>query len=163
MDRQKQFVDRIVAELDAELKNLEKVRVELLVFEKKHEIVDSYMIRVLSSLIADFYSGVERILKIVSEELDGGLPKSENWHKQLLTNSRIQLGERPLVISDSTYDALLPFLGFRHVFRSAYGFELDRERVQTLGSKMPFVLEGFAKDIRKFCLWLAPKESQSLC
>ncbi len=158
MDRERQFVDRIIAELKAELKNLEKVNAEKQAFEKKYEIVDSYLTRALSSLIADFYSGIERTLKIISEELDGGLPRSENWHKQLLANSRIRLGGRPPVISDATYEALLPFLGFRHVFRSAYGFELDRDRIQSLESKLPRVLDGFLKDIGEFCQWLASQE-----
>jgi hypothetical protein len=37
-------------------------------------------------------------------------------------------GFRPAVIDDELYRLLDDFRGFRHVFRSAYSFELDWER-----------------------------------
>ncbi len=151
MGREQQFLERIAAELNAELLNLEKVYHEKQSFQKKYAVLDSHLVRALSSYIADFYGGVERILKIVSEEIDGGLPKSESWHKQLLANAHIKVADRPPVISDSTHDALLPYLAFRHVFRNAYGFELDKERIQSLDNNLPDLLDRFSKDIRHFC------------
>lgn len=158
MGREQQFLARIAAELNAELLNLDKIYREKESFRKKYTVIDSYLVRALSSYIADFYGGVERILKIVGEEIDGGLPKSENWHKQLLTNAHIKVADRPPLIPDSTYTALLPYLAFRHVFRNAYGFELDRERIQALENNLPGLLDQFSKDIRHFCGWLTSQK-----
>lgn len=158
MNREKQLAGRIVAEVNAELSNLEKVCKEERDFQNKYAVIDSHLVRALSSYIADFYSGVERALKIICEEVDGGLSKSENWHKQLLTNAHIRVGDRPPVLSESTHRALLPYLGFRHVFRNAYGFELDKERIAALERNLPEVLELFSTDIRRFCGWLTSQE-----
>ncbi len=39
----------------------------------------------------------------------------------------LNIGERPPVISRELQGGLLMFLGFRHVVRQVYGFELDEK------------------------------------
>ena len=98
--------------------------------------------------------GVERIFKIIAEELNGGTPKGEDWHKRLLLDMNLNIGERPPVISRELHGSLLMFLGFRHVVRQVYGFELDEKRLEALSVHFEPVLEKFIKEREAFCQFL---------
>lgn len=92
--------------------------------------MDVYLLRAKASFMADFYMGVEKIFRLIGEELNGGLPKGEVWHKKLLRNMTLEIkGVRPAIISDELYQDLVKFLGFRHVVRQAYGFQLDENNL----------------------------------
>jgi len=47
--------------------------------------MDTYLLRAKASFMADFYMGVENIFRTISEELNGGVPRGDGWHKRLLT------------------------------------------------------------------------------
>ena len=95
-----------------------------------------------AAMLHSFYTGIENILKRVALEIDGGLPGSEIWHRQLL-NKMAQPGpDRSAVITPATRDILRSYLEFRHVFRHAYTFELRWE-------KMAGLVHGCEKTLRQ--------------
>ena len=59
-------------------------------------------------------------------------------------------GLRPPVISPNTEKVLREYLGFRHLFRKRYGFELDWEKMKRLLLNMPQVLYRLEKEIEIF-------------
>ena len=67
-------------------------------------------------------------------------------------------GVRPAVLSDELYRDLLKFLGFRHVVRQAYGFQLDEEKLSELESIFDKTWKRFSKEIKKFCAFLDGKQ-----
>ena len=71
-------------------------------------------------MLHSFYSGVENIFKRIALELDGRLPDSSTWHRDLLDAMARQAQNRRAVISESLEDRLKEYLNFRHVFRPAY-------------------------------------------
>ena len=96
--------------------------------------------------------GIERIFQIIATEIDGGLPQGEEWHKRLLLNMTIEIeGVRPSVISSDLYDSLRPFLGFRHVVRQAYGFQLDEAKLEELAASFENTIRNFSDEVTKFC------------
>src|SRR3972149_8757551 len=96
--------------------------------------------------------GIEKIFQIISTEIDGGLPQGEEWHKRLLLNMTIEIeGVRPPVISTNLYNSLRPFLGFRHVVRQAYGFQLDEAKLEELASSFENSVRKFSDEVTKFC------------
>lgn len=123
-------------------------------FLEKYPLLDRYLLRTKASFLADFYMGVERIFKIIAEELNGGTPKGEDWHKRLLLDMSLNIGERPPVISRELQGSLLMFLGSRYVVRQVYGFELDEKRLEALSVHFEPVLEKFIKEIEDFCQFL---------
>jgi len=52
------------------------------------------------------------------------------------------------------------FLGFRHVVRNVYGFELDIERVQRLLDRYESIWSAFEADVQGFTQWLLALSSQ---
>lgn len=150
------LLKRISSEINDELKNLTKLIKDYDNFLVKYsQNMDKYLLRVKASLMADFYMGVEKIFRIISEELDGDVPKGEGWHKKLLYTMTLEIkGVRPAVISKELYIDLLEFLGFRHVVRQAYGFELNEKKLSVLENKFKKTWKKFEKEIKKFCNFL---------
>lgn len=146
------LVRRIISEINAELSNVLRLRDEYKEFINKYKTVDKYLLRVKASYLADFYMGIERIFQIIATEIDGGIPQGEEWHKRLLLNMTIEIeGVRPPVISSGLYNCLRLFLGFRHVVRQAYGFQLDESKLGELVSSFEDTVGNFSGEITKFC------------
>jgi hypothetical protein len=101
-----------------------------------------------------FYTGCEKILRLVATELNGGLPSGADWHKRLLDRMSTEREGRPAVLTPATAQALREFLGFRHIVRNLYGFELQQERVVLLLAKYPAVWAMTVRDFRTFIQWL---------
>ncbi|MFH0925763.1 MAG: hypothetical protein V1872_09085 [bacterium] len=158
MKNNNMILKRIISEIREELNNLLSLKWDYQDFLNKYQIIDKYLLRAKASFLADFYMGVERIFKIIAEEINGGLPKGEHWHKRLLQDASIKIDERSAVISKRLYEDLLKFLGFRHVVRQAYGFELNEKKLEELASIFDNVVENFIIEINQFCNLLREEE-----
>ena len=86
----------------------------------------------LAAMLHSFYTGIENIFKRVEVELDGDLPQGEFWHRELLKAMTRPREEYRLVIPGSLRDQLREYLEFRHVFRQAYTFQLQWEKMASL-------------------------------
>jgi hypothetical protein len=102
----------------------------------------------------NFYTGCERIFQLVATELNGGLPSGSDWHRRLLDRMKTEREGRPAVVSASMALKLQDYLGFRHVVRSLYGYELDPERIAKLVSNYPETWLQFEREIQSFKIWL---------
>ena len=91
----------------------------------------NYILRAAGSVLHDFYTGIEKILESIAKEIDRRLPTGEEWHSELLHQMTLDVpGLRPPVICSMTEKRLREYLGFRHLFRKRYGFELDWEKMK---------------------------------
>jgi hypothetical protein len=149
------MVVRVRKEVEVELAELERLRAEHT--GAPRGAVDGYMLRARASILHDFYSGMERILLRIAQELNGGVPSSEHWHRELLLDMTLHLDSvRPAVMSRELHDLLLPYLGFRHLFRNVYGYVIDAERLERLDDRFDAVLDRFTGELRVFLDWLVP-------
>ena len=153
------FLKRVQTELLSELEKISQLINEYKEFVVKYSgKMDSYLLRVKASFMADFYMGVEKIFKLIIEELNGGAPRGEGWHKRLLHTMSLEMkGLRPAVISKELYPDLLKFLGFRHVVRQAYGFQLDTRKLEELEKIFFKTWKRFSRELKKFCAFLEGK------
>lgn len=112
----------------------------------------------LASYIADFYSGCERISERVAVTLDGGIPRGENWHRELLKQMAESGGEnRPPLWSGSLLLELDEYRKFRHLSRHIYNIELKPERVLALARNVQTVLPKVQQAIALFNEWLVSR------
>ena len=113
------LVRRLAAEIESELAGLDELERELANAPRQD---DSYSLRARGSILHDFYGGVERIFVRIASELNGGVPRAEQWHRELLGNMTLEIPEvRPAVLDPALAGALGTYLRFRHVFRNACG------------------------------------------
>lgn len=84
-----------------------------------------------AAFIAQFYGGIENILKRISLFYSIPLPTGDTWHIDLFKSfcepSRKPL---PVLFDEMLALALSPFRKFRHVVYHGYGFQLDWSRMK---------------------------------
>src|SRR5574341_700706 len=145
----KKEIPVLVAEINNELAKLEKLVQRLATQQGRvddEEISESAALR-----LHNFYSGCERIFKLIAVEVNGVLSQSLDWHKRLLNQAALEVaGIRPAVISPATHKDMEELLNFRHVIRNIYGFELKSERVEELVKLTVALFPRFAKEIETF-------------
>jgi hypothetical protein len=111
----------------------------------------NYVLRAGGSILHDFYTGIEKISENIAKEIDQRVPMGEEWHSELLHQMTLDMpGLRPPIISAHTGKKLREYLGFRHLFRKRYGFELDWEKIKRLLVRIPQVLSTLKKEIEIF-------------
>ena len=149
---------RLRKEVETELSGLERLREEHTGIPMGN--ADGYMLRARASILHDFYGGIERIFVRIAQELNGGVPVSEHWHRQLLLDMSLELRSvRPAVISRELHDLLVPFLGFQHLFRNVYGFVMDGERLDLLDARFDETFHRLQEELHRFLDWLVPPGS----
>jgi hypothetical protein len=104
----------------------------------------------LAAMLHSFYNGVENIFKRIAEELDGGSPSGEFWHRELLDCMRVRGKARPEVISERLAESLDDYLTFRHLFRHAYTFNLRWDRMKALVLGCEDTLERLDRELDQF-------------
>lgn len=111
----------------------------------------NYVIRAGGSILHDFYTGIEKIFESIAKEVDNRFPMGEEWHSELLHQMTLDIpGLRPQVITANTEKKLREYLGFRHLFRKRYGFELDWEKLKKLLLGIPQIRSNLEKEIGRF-------------
>jgi len=150
MTQRNERIYRIIAEIEKEMEDLDKLHAEF-VAHKDGNITDSYYLRAVALTLHDFYSGVERVFVIIGKELNGSLPKGASWHRTLLRDMQLDIKSvRPSVISEKMVHELEDFLDFRHRIRNIYGYTLEWERMRGLVRKFPSILSMFQEEIGRF-------------
>jgi len=111
-------LNQIVADLEA---TLQRARRELTKDDKD----------LLAFRLQRFYSNIENIFERISVEFDGGVPRSERWHTDLLFRmTRPRAEKRPAVIDEALWSRLDDYMSFRHVVVHGYAIDFDPERLE---------------------------------
>lgn len=83
-----------------------------------------------AAFLAQFYGGIENILKRICKYNNLPPPTGDTWHvdlfKQFCDPPKSPL---PLLFDKALASALVPFRRFRHVVYHGYGFQLEWERM----------------------------------
>lgn len=112
---------------------------------------DVAVARIVGSILHDLYAAVENIFRVIASRVDRSVPSGEQWHRELMNQMTLNVpGLRPAVLSNATARALDPLRGFRHVFRSVYGFHLASDRITAVLRSLPEMLQMFQADIDRF-------------
>ena len=152
MTLEEAFARRLAAEVEHEIERLEQLRQQLAAAPRSD---DTLTLRARGSMLHDFYGGIERVFVRIAEELNGGVPQGERWHRQIVTDMALDLPNvRPAVIDAALAEELADFLCFRHVFRNVYGSLLQAERMRPLEERLPTILAAFRTQVRAFLAWM---------
>jgi len=155
--KEKQLIRRLQSEINQEISSLEALLRELETLKPRltQKEVSNLDLRAAGSILHDFYNGIENIFRRIAQELNGGLPAGEDWHKQLLTDMSLEVkGVRPSLVSRDLKLKLQKYLGFRHIFRNIYGFHLEQEQVKAMVREFPRILSWLKREIATFQKYL---------
>ncbi len=116
---------------------------------------DGYYLDGVALNLHGLYSGLERIFEVIALNVDGRKPEGGNWHQELLRQMSTEILEmRPAVISESCYEALNEYRGFRHVVRNIYTYIFDRVKMRKLVEKTPGLFSQVRAELLAFADFL---------
>lgn len=97
-----------------------------------------------AAFLAQFYSGIENILKRLSRFHGVELPAGETWHLDLFKRFCAP-GQPPVpaLFDDGLARQLGPFRRFRHVVHHGYGFQIEWDRMREGVEQVGQVLAAF--------------------
>jgi len=104
-----------------------------------------------ASFMAQFYSGIENILKRISRFQSVPLPTGETWHIELFKRFRSpSFKGLPILFDESLALAIAPYRKFRHVVFHGYGFQLDWNRMKEGTENIETVFERFEENLLRY-------------
>lgn len=104
----------------------------------------------IAAYIENVFSGLERIMLRIADDIDGERPIGDSWHKDLLQRSGQTMGWRGPILTHETIIMIDEWRRFRHLVRHNYLTRRKSNEVEMLGFR---VVTGFPKvraDVTRF-------------
>ena len=137
--------DKKESRTDFEISQIEK-ELEIMSMLKSimnNSELDEIQIRAAASSLHSIYNGIEKILLLKLKDLNPAYKADgSKWHAELLIKSN-----EYQLISIKLEESLREIMGFRHFYRHAYGFMLDKELLEPLILSLKNIFENFKKEI----------------
>ena len=143
----------IIDEIKIEIENLTSVVNELkkLLEESKFKELSIRDKTAAGSFLAQFYNGIENILKRICKLKKVELPKDELWHLKLFKMfCQPQHKNLPLLFDKSLENDFASYRRFRHIVHHGYGFQLKWEIMKEGISKIDYVFNLFCEKLERF-------------
>jgi hypothetical protein len=144
--------DDLREEIAIELEAMEQIVEELLTLQ--HDVARRMpTVREKTAgagFLAQFYNGLENILKRISLHHNVALPVSPNWHVELFQRFAAPHPDLPHLFDDKLASDLAPYRRFRHVVLHSYGFQLDWSRMAEGISNIQNVFEQFKINLHNY-------------
>lgn len=148
MEKEKLIV--LEADLRAQQKQIEKVYRKI-ASRKQASAKDLIAFESLAYQLHNLYSAFEDLFRIVANHFENHISEQTGWHKELLKRMATDIrGIRPAFISSQVHELLEDLRGFRHVFRHAYLYELDPEKVKLVYKKALALKKIYPEAIKRF-------------
>ena len=108
-----------------------------------------------AAFLAQFYGGVENILKRIHRFHGLQLPTGDTWHTDLFRRfCEPPYAHLPLLFDDMLALKMAPYRKFRHVVIHGYGFQMDWERMREGLEQLADVFGRFKTNLDKYMLTL---------
>ena len=105
----------------------------------------------LAYLIHNFYCALEDVFQEIARTFENRIEDPSKYHRELLNRMQLDMpGIRPRLLSRESRLALDELRGFRHIFRHAYDYELDPDKVSGLKHKILTHWKHIEKDVEIF-------------
>ncbi len=127
------------------------------IFDKLKSInpLDEHKIIHSAYLLHNLYNAYEDLFQEISVCFENNIERSSGYHKNILLRMKISIpGIRPAILSEESYNLMSELLGFRHVFRHAYNYNIEPVKLQDLQVKVIAGRELIEKDISIFEAYL---------
>lgn len=109
-----------------------------------------------AAFLAQFYGGIENILKRICRFHSLPLPIGDSWHSDLFRRFCHPPSEPlPLLFDETLERRMAPYRKFRHVAFHSYGVQVDWNRMQEGLDGVEEVFRAFRRNIEAFLSALA--------
>jgi hypothetical protein len=143
----------LIAELNAQWQEILKLHsaIETKSEALKNDRDNEDLTNSLGYKLHNLYSAYEDLFKLIAKFFENQVDNMSRYHTDLIKRMRIDMeGIRPALLSDESFKIIDELRGFRHVFRHAYSYELDAEKVIRVAEKSTKLKEIFSEDFETF-------------
>ncbi|MDI6751349.1 MAG: hypothetical protein QME07_00595 [bacterium] len=142
-----------LADLEAQSNEIRKiaVSVEKKAFLLREKRSDEDLTNSLAYKLHNLYSAYEDMFKLIISFFENQIEGVAKYHIDLLKRMLVKIeGIRPNLLSEESFKILDEMRGFRHLFRHAYGYYLEPERVMELAERSIRLFPIFESDFKAF-------------
>ena len=145
--------ERLKLEILIELKEMSIVIDDINLLMKETDLTTPSNIQkaATSSLVAQFYTGIENILKRISKYYNFNIPKSDNWHIELFERfcepNELNL---PVLFDNFLREELVNYRKFRHFVFHGYSNKITWERLLSGIKNINEVFTKFKESINTY-------------
>jgi len=110
-----------------------------------------------AAFLAQFYGGIENILKRLHRYHGIPMPVGDSWHSDVFRRfCNPSFSPFPVLFDADLAADLSPFRKFRHVVYHGYGFQFDWDRMKEGLGKVENVYSRFASSVADYATKLKP-------
>ena len=145
------MIEKVISQIEFEIGQIDQLLesyVEL--FERaKADIPNMVDIAALGSVLHSFYNGLENIFLTIAKRIDQKVPKTTQWHRDLLKQMTETKSKRRVLSTDIAHH-LADYLGFRHFYRHSYSFFLEWDELEKLVNPLEEVWVQVKNELQVF-------------
>ena len=145
------YSDEQLEPIRIEIESIEKILNEItgIIKEYSDSEPDIRIKAALASFIAQFYNGVENIMKRIMKINGWPLPKGENWHADLF-NLFIEPNDlkTPVLFRGSEVLIYKKLRKFRHIVYHGYSFRLEYELMKSNVTGLEDSFKSFVQNLK---------------
>ena len=152
MKRSRSDFDRLIAELNSDVRDLNLIVAENARAWTRIEegATDSLDWAALGYTIHNVYGVMENYCVRIAKFFENGL-HGESWHRELIRRMTLDIPTtRPALLSAETYALVDDLRSFRHLFRNLYARPLDPDRARLVQAKVGPATGAFTDAHRGF-------------
>ena len=136
------------AAVNAQKKEIEKIFAKI---EERQTGEGQAYLESLAYQLHNLYCAFEDLFRIVAEYFENRIEERAKYHRELLWRMRLSIeGVRPALLSEANFRSLDSLRAFRHVFRHAYSYGLDSQKVALAMEDALKLKELYQEDINSF-------------
>lgn len=145
--------NRYLVEVELELENLTLLLEEInkVVLDPKHEEPDIILKTATASFMAQYYNGIENILKRITKYYNVPLPKTESWHYELFSffcdPPYLSL---PVLFNAEIKMEMNELRKFRHRVHHGYSFTLEWNDLLIGANSVLKTFISFSRNVQTF-------------
>ena len=96
------------------------------------------------AFLAQFYNGIENIMKRFVKNLDGQMPTGDTWHIDLARMfAEPAANGMPVFFSQDRFPEIADYRKCRHAVRNSYGHDLVWSKLKPMMERLPHTLKWF--------------------
>ncbi|MEJ5361035.1 MAG: hypothetical protein WBK20_15375 [Spirochaetota bacterium] len=124
---EKERIILLKSQIESQLESIEKIYNNINERKKKK---GKWVVENIGYQLHNLYCAFEDLFKIIAREFENNINNSSQYHSELLKRMTLSIeGVRPRLISEEAFVLLNNLRSFRHFFRHAYSYELDKRKI----------------------------------
>ena len=140
------------AKIELEISKIDNLieKTSVLLSKSKIQEPDFIELNAIGSILHSYYNGIESIFNMIYKATYGKTLSGTMWHSDLFNDMFEKTDKHEPILSKDLMPSLKEYLGFRHVFRHAYGYDLDWNKLCPLFSGLTENWGNVKTEINKF-------------